>query len=107
METKTQVKHTPGPWIDDINIYIENLYGETEMVWEIITKDKTQTIGYATTPSNARLMASAPELLEVMKTSEIIMKILANSNDFKQSALIVNNLAELTNAIAKAEARDK
>ena len=53
------MKHTPGPWIDDIEVDEVHCEG----LFEITNMDHSETIGYGTTEANAHLIASAPDLL--------------------------------------------
>ncbi len=58
------MSHTPGPWIAE----------QTERVetgLDIIIKNKVEkVVGWAYRPSDARLIAAAPEMLEALKAAE-------------------------------------
>lgn len=100
MKTKEIVKHTPGPW--------KLVWREPPVVensgWVVKQDDDiqfpiaivTQTIGGTKSPqeANARLIASAPELLEATK-------ILCKGNNY----LVQEYWDDLRKAIAKAERR--
>ena len=71
-ERKTKMKHTPGPWI---------LNGKSpsgsavicrgpEVGWNIALALPTAIPGNDTMEANARLIASAPDLLEMLKKAQ-------------------------------------
>ena len=97
MKTKTQ--HTPGPWPLTV------LHGDS---YEL-TITTAQGNHYATTfdPSAARLIAAAPDLLEVAKNAAYLANIYKDKSGL--DGLVANALDEIekiTNkAIAKAEGK--
>ena len=62
MTTKTKTKHTAGPW----TIPIQSLTSETYVAVALNTADCAEVRGLNAW-ANARLIAAAPELLELLK----------------------------------------
>lgn len=60
---KNKLKHTPGPWRCNENVYVMNSVGETIC---ILYSPKTEE-DLKNAKNNARLIAAAPEMLEALK----------------------------------------
>jgi hypothetical protein len=92
MAKQEQAKHTPGPWRYD---YEHGYCGE------IIAADGTLLASFVDEPTtpNARLIASAPDLLAAAKRALNVLKAQGESIQPK------NVLGALDSAIAKAEGR--
>lgn len=100
------MKHTPGPWFElsdgHASIAISNTVGPQ---WA----SKKNFIAHVT-PSNAALIAAAPELLEACKYAAELVKTarkyfpksIKNSDRFS----LENTCATINKAIARAEGRE-
>ena len=64
----TQDKHTPGPWkIDPFTNYKTQIYGDKKHIAVALTQSSEQfQVTVSEAEANARLIAAAPELLEVL-----------------------------------------
>lgn len=60
----SETKHTPGPWINDLGEFVRHPLDEFTSV-HVATIYGASGIGEA--QANARLIAAAPELLEMLK----------------------------------------
>jgi hypothetical protein len=76
MKTKTETKHTPGPWKLDGGIMAKleghdvqiTCISRTHWCGRMTAEEKRlEAIFSAQEPANARLMSAAPELLEALK----------------------------------------
>lgn len=109
--TKTETaKHTPGPWkadfLDEDNGWI--LDKKSNYIAEIVTSDEENK--FIKNPdereANARLIASAPELLEALKAAQKILHPLVMKMKVKDHFSEHNVLANvIVKAIAKAEGK--
>ena len=91
-EVVSETKHTPGPWLFNEKTYaIENKY-ET-----VLAKIPDDTLAFGSAIiANARLIASAPELLEVCKD------IIGMDREYHIPTELVEKLSK---AISKAEGK--
>ncbi len=77
--SKKQVTHTPGPW-SNASVGIGS--SATQVVWLGENTDKRiQVIGTGKDKANARLIAAAPELLEMCKLFEECMANLDGASE--------------------------
>lgn len=93
------MKHTPGPWkvekVADFTFVIaadkeiHDKYRDKQAICEVLGKD---------TPANARLMAAAPDLLEVAKITYRAI-VLGNGREIDWQAIADS----LSDAIKKAK----
>ena len=94
MNIHTHTQHTPGPWLDSghdgkRNVIVESKLGSVAAVWD--TGDAMQM------RANARLIASAPDLLAAL---EQVYAQLGGHHSFDVSDL---RLKVVKTAIAKAK----
>jgi len=76
---KKQVTHTPGPW-ENASVGIG--LSATQVVWFGENTNKgIQVIGTGKDKANARLIASAPELLEQCKLFEKLLTVMIMEGD--------------------------
>jgi len=106
----TDIKHTPGPWSFDENQHLaagNRSYGILTLApafnsdnedWPYHPRVACVQVGHGSAPkeiakANARLIAAAPELLQALKSAEIVL-----SEKSPNGAV----LKEIRSAIAKA-----
>jgi hypothetical protein len=93
----TAAGHTPGPWKSDSDgEYIYAIKSDFDYVAIANTKDPCHR-------ANARLIATAPDLLAVMKRVESFMSVMGKANQFLHPN--DNQLLEMVGAVI-AEATD-
>jgi hypothetical protein len=73
------MKHTPGPWVADLETYPVMVRSQTEtwpLVDELGNEEERAGVFVANTgdnAANARLIAAAPDLLEALQSAERAM----------------------------------
>jgi hypothetical protein len=103
------VKHTPGPWLISPyttgldEIIIEEKAGNNRIC--VVTGDAGEAEGQEESKANARLIAAAPELLEMLKR---VRQGYRNLREFKLVSASTEDslevyIAEMDRLIAKAE----
>ena len=112
MKTQTKVKHTPGPW--RLGKYKTTVLADSRTKsWpDEQTRQRDEVIPYGGdliaesifNEANARLIATAPELLEVCQA---VLKEMKSFEQLNEEALTLSGLttSALKDAIAKAEGR--
>ena len=103
----TSAKHTPGPWFSEIDGLGSNRVGafgfDTHDGTEILAQVRSyREINYSTAKANARLIASAPDLLEA---AELWLKY--NDADEEDSVEMMLNYADALKATRAAIAKAK
>lgn len=98
-------KHSPGPWTvedaSELNIFSGEQDGSE---WHVATLNEWNDEyhpGHGCDRANARLIASAPDLLTAMKEIENAVPHATNARDLASFAAMLQNIA--SSAIAKAE----
>jgi hypothetical protein len=108
--------HTPGPWVcRDIYVMPEHHYGlpiggavnlddHVNNYAHVIAcvSDDDRRFGKETWKANARLIASAPELLEVLKDVVSMLDDLRLRSDADQEGAVTEQIREANAVIAKA-----
>jgi hypothetical protein len=106
---KTKASHTPGPWkcpietdrqVSDkgrLNLFVSRDTADEPTI--AVVQSTRNEVSYEEAESNARLIASAPELLEAAKQA---VTNLSGAMEFK-SPTVRAAIAFLNAAIAKAE----
>jgi hypothetical protein len=99
-------KHTPGPWQLEAD-WMRNSHAlftaDGGWVCEIVTPVSTETYGREHSLANARLIASAPDLLEALQALDSTMERVDRSHlTFTDRKLIDGMYAQILRAIAKA-----
>ena len=105
--SEKQVTFTPGPWELSLNVHDED-HGEQEY-FHIIAKKRMSDIGMirlarhkpirTTDQANARLIAAAPEMLEMCKLLEECMETIDGKDGYDASY----ELAKVRAVLAKVE----
>lgn len=102
-----QTKHTPGPWLiaDESKTFVYALGKEGTNVFSCnVESAGTERASKREKEANARLIASAPELLEALKS--VIEEIdMSDSNGYVDCLIHQDEYKKITNIIAKAEGR--
>jgi hypothetical protein len=107
MINTSETKHTPGPWEMRVRQHVDELQspiGESIHVTSYMGKiDVCQTDNWNPDyKANARLIASAPELLEALKRAEECM----TENDAEKHGTITEDTKKIRRIISKAEGRE-
>ena len=99
-----ETKHTTGPWVIDWNVSRLDIFGadETTLVASLRRSSLSQAIDEAAR-SNARLIAAAPEMYEVIAAIATAMNLGYIPNEILSEGSPI--LEELRAAIAKAEGK--
>lgn len=102
--TETKVSHTPGPWNATTNDHSNDAYyGFKQIIsengWYIC--DVAGNAGLSALPTteaeaNAKLIASAPELLEALKGLTAYFKYMVKDPHFKEYVDAVNAIKKAT-----------
>lgn len=92
-------KHTPGPWfINNYNAQIDaDAFGNKpvcQLLWPTAIRSENETL------ANARLIAAAPELLEVLKECRKMYGGFAGSAHYPDEARLIDKIDAV---IKKAE----
>lgn len=118
------MKHTPGPWTADNWVYKDPQTNITENIVPVVLgkefriaaidsdngKDNPYTIPLSEAKANARLIASAPDLLDACKFALSVIKTARQyypkSVKHPDKFTLENTCATIGKAIAKAEGRE-
>jgi hypothetical protein len=112
MNTKTETKHTPGPWrvsegmTPDTLLVRDDEHGIAQ-VWAAYKPDGPLEVG--TKEANARLIAAAPELLEALRyllNTDNVATVHAKWGEGCNREEVDAMLKQARAAIAKAEGKE-
>lgn len=105
------MKHTPGPWIHDTRGYphadVKAVSGrKVACTWGINSSTPKSKAAYekrvAEGRANARLIAEAPALLEMLRVSVIVLEKVEPSGDPASDEVLALTIQTAKAAIAKA-----
>jgi hypothetical protein len=106
MSTEMKAQHTPGPWRAEVqpDCSIARIYGPKHS-----DGGEYAALFETSNHANARLIASAPELLEALKDAELTtyqyeQSLLAQGNE-AAARIYTRKYAAIAKLIAKAEGR--
>lgn len=102
MITKTQTKHTDGPWEVEIpKIGMAKVCAKEDYQIALVTIEELNKQARAQDEANARLIAAAPELLTALKHARLLLQL----NDIERIEGGSAALDMYDAAIAKAEGK--
>lgn len=95
-------KHTPGPWRKGNANYCHKIFAGDQAIAEVwgSTRGRRISARHAEAQSNARLIAAAPEMLDVLKAT---YTMLFNEGLAESQPWVNRGLDQIRAAIAKAE----
>jgi hypothetical protein len=109
MSTVEKGKHTPGPWFVNgpWHIQAQGQMGDIRprIVAQAVNARPDTPEGLATLDANARLIASAPELLEMLALALPYVEE-AESDPVNKKGSVAKLIKQIRAAIAKAEGKD-
>lgn len=95
----TQSKHTAGPWkIDPFTGYKTQIYGDKKHIAVALAQSSEKfRVTIAEAEANARLIASAPKLLQAAKIADTLIKLIEKwaDSDQEESYAIMDDIVAL------------
>jgi hypothetical protein len=99
----SETKHTPGKWLaEDGRIYAEDGHAIAETTGRVIDKLGCHWVASEEAQANARLIASAPELLEALQELREWGVAEYQSKQMPNGCVLESILVQADQAIAKA-----
>ena len=86
----TKPKHTPGPWS------VRNFSSKTPDTFRVYGANETNGLAICGSEANARLIAAAPEMLELLTIAQNYVVIAGDPRSVELHEAIINLIAKAT-----------